>query len=40
MKRPWLKEDTNRRAYIGLGANLQDPPAQLREALRLIGARR
>jgi 2-amino-4-hydroxy-6-hydroxymethyldihydropteridine diphosphokinase len=28
-----------RRAYIGLGANLQDPPAQLREALRLIGAR-
>ena len=39
MKRPWLKEDTNRRAYVGLGANLGDPPAQLREALRLIGAR-
>jgi len=28
-----------RRAYIGLGANLKDPPAQVREALRLIGAR-
>ena len=28
-----------RRAYIGLGANLKDPPAQLREALKLIGAR-
>jgi len=26
-------------AYIGLGANLQLPPALLREALRLIGAR-
>lgn len=25
------------RAYIGLGANLQDPAAQLREALRRIG---
>ena len=25
-----------RRAYIGLGANLQDPPAQLRQALALI----
>lgn len=25
-----------RRAYIGLGANLDDPPAQLREALALI----
>jgi len=24
------------RAYIGLGANLQDPPAQLRQALALI----
>ena len=39
MQRPWLRENTIRRAYIGLGANLQDPPAQLREALRLIGAR-
>lgn len=39
MKRPWLRENTSRRAYIGLGANLGDPPAQLREALRLIGAR-
>jgi 2-amino-4-hydroxy-6-hydroxymethyldihydropteridine diphosphokinase len=39
MQRPWLRQDTSRRAYIGLGANLQDPPAQLREALRLIGAR-
>jgi 2-amino-4-hydroxy-6-hydroxymethyldihydropteridine diphosphokinase len=40
MQRPWLRADTtSRRAYIGLGANLQDPPAQLREALRLIGAR-
>jgi 2-amino-4-hydroxy-6-hydroxymethyldihydropteridine diphosphokinase len=39
-QRPWLRADTSsRRAYIGLGANLQDPPAQLREALRLIGAR-
>ncbi len=28
-----------RRAYIGLGANLKDPPAQVREALQLIGAR-
>jgi 2-amino-4-hydroxy-6-hydroxymethyldihydropteridine diphosphokinase len=28
-----------RRAYIGLGANLKDPAAQLREALRLVGAR-
>ena len=26
------------RAYIGLGANLDDPPAQLRRALELIGA--
>ena len=25
-----------RRAYIGLGANLQDPPAQLRQALALL----
>jgi 2-amino-4-hydroxy-6-hydroxymethyldihydropteridine diphosphokinase len=40
MKRDWLRADTSsRRAYVGLGANLQDPPAQLREALRLIGAR-
>lgn len=40
MRKPWLREDTrSRRAYVGLGANLQDPPAQLREALRLIGAR-
>jgi 2-amino-4-hydroxy-6-hydroxymethyldihydropteridine diphosphokinase len=39
MQRPWLRENTLRRAYIGLGANLQDPPAQLREAVRLIGAR-
>jgi len=28
-----------RRAYVGLGANLKDPAAQVREALRLIGAR-
>lgn len=28
-----------RRAYIGLGANLKDPPARVREALQLIGAR-
>ena len=28
-----------RRAWIGLGANLQDPPGQLREALKRIGAR-
>ena len=27
-----------RRAWIGLGANLDDPPAQLREALRRIAA--
>ena len=27
-----------RRAYIGLGANLDDPPAQLRRALALIAA--
>lgn len=27
-----------RRAYIGLGANLQDPPAQLRSALALLDA--
>jgi len=26
------------RAYIGLGANLQDPPAQVRRALAAIGA--
>jgi 2-amino-4-hydroxy-6-hydroxymethyldihydropteridine diphosphokinase len=26
------------RAYIGLGANLDDPPAQLRRALQLIAA--
>ena len=26
------------RAYLGLGANLDDPPAQLRRALELIGA--
>jgi 2-amino-4-hydroxy-6-hydroxymethyldihydropteridine diphosphokinase len=39
-ERGWLGPDTKgRRAYVGLGANLQDPPAQLREALRLIGAR-
>jgi 2-amino-4-hydroxy-6-hydroxymethyldihydropteridine diphosphokinase len=39
-QRPWLRADTrSRRAYVGLGANLGDPPAQLREALRLIGAR-
>jgi 2-amino-4-hydroxy-6-hydroxymethyldihydropteridine diphosphokinase len=37
--RPWLRENTSRRAYVGLGANLGDPPAQLREALRLMGAR-
>ena len=28
-----------RRAYVGLGANLENPAAQVREALRLIGAR-
>jgi 2-amino-4-hydroxy-6-hydroxymethyldihydropteridine diphosphokinase len=40
MQRPWLRADTrSRRAHVGLGANLGDPPAQLREALRLIGAR-
>ena len=38
-ERGWLARSDTRRAYIGLGANLQDPPAQLREALRLIGAR-
>lgn len=39
-QRAWLRADTrSRRAYVGLGANLGDPPAQLREALRLIGAR-
>jgi len=27
-----------RRAYVGLGANLQDPPAQLRRALAAIAA--
>jgi 2-amino-4-hydroxy-6-hydroxymethyldihydropteridine diphosphokinase len=38
-ERPWLAQSDTRKAYVGLGANLQDPPAQLREALRLIGAR-
>jgi 2-amino-4-hydroxy-6-hydroxymethyldihydropteridine diphosphokinase len=39
-ERGWLGPDMRgRRAYVGLGANLGDPPAQLREALRLIGAR-
>jgi 2-amino-4-hydroxy-6-hydroxymethyldihydropteridine diphosphokinase len=28
-----------RRAWVGLGANLKDPAAQVREALQLIGAR-
>jgi len=40
VQRAWLRADArSRRAYVGLGANLGDPPAQLREALRLIGAR-
>ena len=38
-ERGWLARSETRRAYVGLGANLNDPPAQLREALRLIGAR-
>lgn len=38
-ERGWLARSETRRAYVGLGANLGDPPAQLREALRLIGAR-
>jgi 2-amino-4-hydroxy-6-hydroxymethyldihydropteridine diphosphokinase len=38
-ERGWLARSGTRRAYVGLGANLGDPPAQLREALRLIGAR-
>lgn len=38
-ERGWLARRDTRAAYIGLGANLEDPPAQLREALRLIGAR-
>jgi 2-amino-4-hydroxy-6-hydroxymethyldihydropteridine diphosphokinase len=38
-ERGWLARSDNRKAFIGLGANLGDPPAQLREALRLIGAR-
>jgi 2-amino-4-hydroxy-6-hydroxymethyldihydropteridine diphosphokinase len=38
-ERGWLAQRDVRSAWIGLGANLGDPPAQLREALRLIGAR-
>ena len=38
-ERGWLARSDTRRAYVGLGANLKDPPAQLREGLRLIGAR-
>lgn len=38
-ERGWLARNDVRSAWIGLGANLGDPPAQLREALRLIGAR-
>jgi 2-amino-4-hydroxy-6-hydroxymethyldihydropteridine diphosphokinase len=40
VQRPWLRADTrSRKAYVGLGANLNDPPARLREALQRIGAR-
>ncbi|MGQ0587419.1 MAG: 2-amino-4-hydroxy-6-hydroxymethyldihydropteridine diphosphokinase [Gammaproteobacteria bacterium] len=40
MQRPWLRADTrSRRAYVGLGSNLNDPPARLREALQLMAAR-
>lgn len=31
-------EPRNRRAYIGIGANLKDPPAQVRDALARIAA--
>src|SRR5262245_25569886 len=40
MQRPWLRADPrSRRAHVGLGSTLNDPPARLREALKLIAAR-